>query len=92
MASPPTSRVAGRVRIKQPRETGKHRPPCQAKVRVARERNTRTAQNRIARAAQLNVDPTVCGARSDFLMDDVPMCRAHAGAAALLHLMKGEQS
>lgn len=71
-------------------EIGKHRPLCEAKVRVAASGATHSAERRayVARKAGYPVDQ--CGTRGDFRVDGKVLCRQHAQARALEHVMANQ--
>lgn len=75
------------MRIEPVREIGAHRPLCVVTIRIAAGRDTYEAKRQAYKRAKLGVPITQCAARSDFLVDGQPTCRAHAGAAALDYLI-----
>jgi hypothetical protein len=66
---------------------GVHKPLCVAKVRVAAGLKTNTAQHRAWKAKRAGIPVDQCGHRADFTIDGEHLCRPHAGAAALAHLL-----
>lgn len=80
-----------RPRITFLREIGSNRPLCERTIRIAAGQATYEAQRQASKRARLGVPITQCAARADFRIDDVPVCRQHAGQEAL-SLLLGEQN
>ena len=75
------------MNIKPLTEIGVHRGLCSVTIRIARGQNTTEAQRQASRRRRYNVPIDQCFTRADFEVDGKRMCRAHAGQAALAHLI-----
>ena len=76
--------------VKPVTEIGVHRPACTHKVRVAGKPTNASKIAAYAREKK-GIPVDQCGARSDFLVDGAPVCRTHAGALALNHIIGGSK-
>jgi len=75
------------MKIKPVTEVGANRGLCTVTIRIARGHNTIEAQRQADRRRRFNVPIDQCFTRADFVVDGKRMCRAHAGQAALAHLI-----
>lgn len=80
------------MRIIPVTEVGAYRRPCTARVRVAAGLVTTEAQRRAWRMEKAGLPIDQCGARADFHVDGQLMCRMHASAAALKHVLQETSS
>lgn len=75
------------MKITPVKEIGSNRLLCVTKIRVAKGLATNAAKYGAFERERKKIPIDQCGHRSDFLVDGAPTCRAHAGAAALAHLL-----
>lgn len=66
---------------------GSEKRPCEQEIRVAAAMDTMAAMYGAAERARKGIPLNQCGIRGAFLVDGKPLCRAHAGAAALRHIL-----
>lgn len=83
------------MKITHVRQSGMHRPPCEAAVRLAEGlcldgEKTHTRQRREATMRRRGLPPGQCGVRSAFVVDGVNMCANHAGQLAVAYLLDRE--
>lgn len=76
------------MRIEPLTAIGDARGRCETTIRVAAGLKTLAAKRGAWQRENIGVPVDQCGKRADFAVDGVPTCRAHAGAAALAHLLR----
>lgn len=76
--------------IKPALEIGDARGRCTHRVRVSKTETGQKQRSAYARR-KIGVPEDQCGRRSDFIVDGARMCRGHAGAAALEHLLEASR-
>lgn len=79
------------MKIDPLKEIGAYRALCVETVRVAAGMKTGTAQRRAFVAKRKGHPVDQCGHRGDFTVDGRVLCRAHAQAAALAHVLENQR-
>jgi hypothetical protein len=77
------------MKITRVRTSGRHRPPCEAKVKLT-DPPSRETQNRIAASRRNGRPADQCGRAGVYLVDGAPMCPNHAGQMAVKHIVAGQ--